>query len=84
MLLMEQTQQMQLHENNLMRSTLKQLQVILIFRILTMSSTANEKTFNEMNAIRNTLVCFEDVRDVFVSRKESVFPMASYLEMGNN
>ena len=59
MLLMEQTQQMQLHENNLMRSTLKQLQVILIFRILTMSSTANEKTFNEMNAIRNTLVCFE-------------------------
>ena len=37
-----------------------------------------------MNAIRNTLVCFEDVRDVFVSRKESVFPMASYLEMGNN
>ena len=49
-----------------------------------MSSTANEKTFNEMNAIRNTLVCFEDVRDVFVSRKESVFPMASYLEMGNN
>ena len=33
-----------------MRSTLKQLQGILIFRILTMSSTANKKTFNERNA----------------------------------
>ena len=45
---------------------------------------SKQKTFNEMNARRNTLVCFEDVRDVFVSRKESVFPMASYLDMGNN
>ena len=37
-----------------------------------------------MNANRNTLVCYEDVRDVFVSRKESVFPMETYLDMGNH
>lgn len=30
------------------------------------------------------LWCYEDVRDVFVSRKESVSPMATYLDMGNN
>lgn len=36
-----------------------------------------------MNASRNTLVCYEDVRDVFVSRKESVFPMQTYLDMGD-
>ena len=33
---------------------------------------------------RNTLVCYEDVRDVFLSRKESVFPMATHLDIGNN
>ena len=32
-----------------------------------------------MNAKRNTLVCCEDVRDVFVSRKESVFPMQTHI-----
>ena len=37
-----------------------------------------------MNASRNTLVCYEDVRDVFVSRKESVFPMQTHLDLGNN
>ena len=37
-----------------------------------------------MNASRNTLVCYKDVRDVFVSRKESVFSMATHLDMGNN
>lgn len=37
-----------------------------------------------MNTNRNTLVCYEDVRDVFVSRKESVFPMAAHLDIGNN
>ena len=37
-----------------------------------------------MNANRNTLLCYEDVRDVFVSRKESVFPMETYLDMGNH
>ena len=42
------------------------------------------QTFSEMNANRNTLVCYEDVRDVLVSRKESVFPMATRLDMGNN
>jgi len=45
---------------------------------------SKQQTFNEMNASRNTLVCYEDVRDVFVSRKESVFPMATYLDMRNN
>ena len=43
---------------------------------------SKEQAFNEMNASRNTLVCYEDVRDVFVSRKEFVFPMQSYLDMG--
>ena len=28
---------------------------------------SKQQTFNEMNASRNTLVCYEDVRDVFVS-----------------
>ena len=36
-----------------------------------------------MNAYRNTLVCYEDVRDIFVSRKESLVPMQTYLDMGN-
>ena len=36
---------------------------------------SKQQTFSEMNANRNTLVCYEDVRDVFISRKESVFPM---------
>ena len=34
--------------------------------------------------IENPCVCYEDVRDVFVSRKESVFPMKTHLDMGNN
>lgn len=37
-----------------------------------------------MNASRKTLVCYEDVRDVFVSRKESVFPKQTHLHKGNN
>ena len=45
---------------------------------------SKQQTFSEMNASRNTLVCYEDVRDVFVSRKESVFPMAIHLDMGNS
>ena len=45
---------------------------------------SKQQTFNEMNANRNTLVCYEEVRDVFVSRKESVFPMETYLDMGNH
>ena len=45
---------------------------------------SKQQTFSEMNKNRNTLVCYEDVRDVFVSRKESVFPMATHLDMGNN
>ena len=36
-----------------------------------------------LNTNRNTLVCYEDIRDVFVSRKESVFPMEMCLDMGN-
>ena len=45
---------------------------------------SKQQTFSEMNASRNTHVCYEDVRDVFVSRKESVFPMQTHLNMGNN
>ena len=30
---------------------------------------SKQQTFNEMNANRNTLVCYEDVRDVFVRGK---------------
>ena len=45
---------------------------------------SKQQTFGEMNRSRNTLVCYEDVRDVFVSRKESVFPMQTHLDMGNN
>ena len=45
---------------------------------------SKQKTFSEMNASRNTLVCYEDVRDVFVSRKEPVFPKQTRLDMGNN
>ena len=56
---------------------------ILISKILTMSLTALQ-TFSKVDANRKTPVCYEDVRDVFVSRKESVFPMATYLDVGNN
>ena len=45
---------------------------------------SKQQTFSEMNANRNTLVCYEDVRNVFVSRKESVFPMQTHLNMGTN
>ena len=45
---------------------------------------SKQQTFSEMNASRNTLMCYEDVRDIFVSRKESVFPMQTHLDMGNN
>ena len=45
---------------------------------------SKQQAFNEMNASWNTLVCYEDVRDEFVSRKESVFPMETHLDMGNN
>ena len=34
---------------------------------------SKQQTFNEMNANRNTLVCYEDVRDVFVGRKNLCF-----------
>ena len=45
---------------------------------------SKQQTFGEMNASRNTLVCYEDVRDGFASRKESVFPMAIHLDTGNS
>ena len=45
---------------------------------------SKQQTFSEINASRNTLVCSEDVRDVFVSRKESVFPMQTHLDIGSN
>ena len=37
-----------------------------------------------MNTNINTLVCYEDVSDVFASRKESVFPMETRLDTGND
>ena len=44
---------------------------------------SNRLTYDEMGANGGTLVCYKDVREVFVSRKESVFPMETYLDMGN-
>ena len=44
---------------------------------------SNRLTYDEMGRNGGTLVCYEDVREVFVSRKESVFPMETYLDMGN-
>ena len=35
-----------------------------------------------MGANGGTLVCYEDVREVFVSRKESVSPVETYLDIG--
>ena len=45
---------------------------------------SKQQTFDEMNANRKLLVCYEDVRDVLVSRKESVFPMQTHLDMEHN
>ena len=45
---------------------------------------SKQQTFTEMNNNRDTLVCYEDVRDVFVRRKESVFLMETYLDMGGH
>ena len=44
----------------------------------------SKQTFNEMNTNRKTLVCYEDFRDVFISHMESVFPMETHLDVGNN
>ena len=72
--------------------TLKQLDAVdfeAITRDVDLQDTYNvinikQQTFNEMNTNRNTLVCYEDVRDVFVGHKESVFPMETHLNMANN
>ena len=40
---------------------------------------SKQQTFNEMITIDETLVCYKGVRDVFISRKESVFPMETRL-----
>ena len=45
---------------------------------------SKQQTFNEMNTNINTLVCYEDVSDMFASRKESVFSMETHLDTGNN
>ena len=45
---------------------------------------SKQQTFDETNASRNTLVCYKDVCEEFLSREESVSPMATYLHMGNN
>ena len=45
---------------------------------------SKQQTFNEMTTNRETLVCYKDVRDVFISLKESVFAMETHLDMGNS
>lgn len=40
---------------------------------------SKQQTFSEMITIDETLVCYKDVRDVFISCKESVFPMETRL-----
>ena len=45
---------------------------------------SKEQTCKDMTVNRNTLVCYEHFRDVFISRKESAFPMQTHLDMGNN
>ena len=47
-------------------------------------SNSKQQTFNEINTNWKTLVCYEDVRDVLVSCKQSVFPIETHLDMGNN
>ena len=44
---------------------------------------SNRLTYDEMGRNGGTLVCYEHVGEVFVSRKESVFPVETYLDMGN-
>ena len=44
---------------------------------------SNRLTYDVMGKNGGTLVCYEDVREVFASSKESVFPMETYLDMGN-
>ena len=75
-----------------MQFLLKQLDAVdfeVITKNIDLQNTYNvinskQQTFNEMNASGNTLVCYEDVHDVFVSRKESFFPMQTHFDMGNN
>ena len=49
-----------------------------------MKLEANKEFMENLSLQVEILLCFEVVPDVFVSLKESVFPMASYLDMGNN
>ena len=44
---------------------------------------SNRLTYDEMGANGGTPVCYEDVREVLISRKESMFPMETYSDMGN-
>lgn len=56
-----------------MRSTLKQLQGILILKT---------QTSSQLNSARQSLINFEEGRKNFVGRHES-FPMTTHLDMGN-
>ena len=47
-------------------------------------TNSKQQKFSEMNVSRNTLVYYEDVKNVSVSRKESVFPMQTHFDRGNN
>ena len=43
---------------------------------------SKKQDFQTLNANRNNHVSYEDTRETFVSRKESVFPMEPYLDHG--
>ena len=41
---------------------------------------SKKQDFQTLNANRNNLVSYEETREICVSRKESVFPMETYLD----
>ena len=45
---------------------------------------SKKQDFQTLNTNRNNLASYEDTREIFVSRKESVFPMETYLDHRNN
>ena len=45
---------------------------------------SKKQDFQSLNANRNNLVSYKDTREIFVSRKGSVFPMETYLDHGKN
>ena len=45
---------------------------------------SEKQDFQSLNTNWNNLVSYEETRETFVSRKESVFPMEPYLDHGKN